>query len=90
MTVKRPPTERPLLRFVPECCNLAIKLPELDIVAIDELFCSLDRCMIIGAIKLDFLKDVAVGAHRVNPVLSSRTSNRVDIQPSLAFKEAAQ
>ena len=90
MTVKRPPTERLLLRFLPECSNLAIKLPGLDIVAIDELFCSLDRCLIIRAIKLDFPEDVAVGAHSVNPVLGPRSPIRVDIQPPLAFKEAAQ
>ena len=35
---KAPPTEAALLRLVLECRDLAIKLPEFDIEAVDELF----------------------------------------------------
>jgi hypothetical protein len=43
----------PLLRLVRECRNLAIKLPEFDIAAVDILLCRFNRSGVILAMKLD-------------------------------------
>jgi hypothetical protein len=46
----------------------AIALPKFDIVAVDKLPCGLNRCTVIGAIKLDCPHEMPVLANDVNPI----------------------
>jgi len=62
-----------------ECGNLAITLPKFDVLAVDVLFCVLNRGGIVGAIYRNCLVGAAVGVHGVHLVLSRRTVNEVDV-----------
>jgi hypothetical protein len=54
---------------VPECLDLPIQLPKLNVVAINELLGELDSFDIIGALQIDTILDVAVWKHDVGAVI---------------------
>ena len=62
-----------------ELSNLAVTLPKLDILAVDELFCEFHRGGIVGAIYLDCLVGPAIGVQGVNPVLGRRSLNEMGV-----------
>jgi hypothetical protein len=54
---------------VPECLDLPIQLPELNVVIINELLGELDSFDIILASQIDTILDMAVWPHDVGAVI---------------------
>jgi hypothetical protein len=46
----------------------AVELPELNVVAVDKLFCGFDRGLVIETIKLNCSNEMAIEANDINPV----------------------
>jgi hypothetical protein len=57
-----------LLWIAVELRNLAVLLPELDVVTIDELLSVLFRSLVVRACQLDCLNKSAITSNYVNPV----------------------
>jgi len=54
---------------VPECLDLPIQLPELNVVIINELLGEFDSFEIIGASQIDATLDMAIWPHDVGAII---------------------
>src|SRR3954470_2107549 len=69
MRIRGSGPEAALLRFVTQLGYLAIKLPEFDVMTIDETLCVFFCCYVVGANKLDRPDEMTVLANDICPVL---------------------
>src|SRR5215204_5549701 len=69
MRIRGSGPEAALLRFVTELGYLAIKLPEFDVMTIDETLSVFFCCYVVGANKLDRPEEMTVLANDICPVL---------------------
>jgi hypothetical protein len=66
----------------------AVELPELNVVAVDKLFCGFDRGLVIETIKLNCSNEMAIEANDINPVLGHLSPIPQPVPPIMRSRES--
>jgi hypothetical protein len=72
--MKRLPTEVALLRLTVGFDDVALALPKLPIMTVNELLCGFNSRFVIDTFQADGSDEMAVNADHIDPILGHRTN----------------